>query len=100
MSKYVSTMYSFDSKEIFMSYSFISPRKNLSNLTKYIFDNVLTLLDTFPPSIVAGIAGCDISILDDFGPFNAFGTQLSTKHSFSSEEIYMSYSFVHRRNNL
>ena len=83
-----------------MSYSFVSPRKNLSNLRKYIFYNVLTLLDTFPPSIAAKIAGCDISILDAFGTFEAFGTQLSTMHSFSCDEIYMSYSFVHPRNSL
>ena len=32
-------------------------------------------------------------VLDYFGSSDAFGTQLSTKHHFSSEEIYMSYSF-------
>ena len=83
-----------------MSYSFVSPRKNLSNLRKYTFDNVLTLLDSFPLSIAAKIAGCDIPISDDFGSFDAFGTQLSTMHSFSSEEICMSYSFVRPGNNL
>ena len=100
MSKYVSTMHSFNSEEIFMSYSFVSPRKNLSNLRKYIFDNVLTLLDSFPLSISAKIDGCNKSILDDFGSFNAFGTQLSTMDSFNSEEIFMLYSFVRPRNNL
>ena len=62
MSKYVPTMHSFNSEEIFMSYSFVSPRKNLSNLRKYILGNVLTFLDSFPPSNAAKIAGCDISI--------------------------------------
>ena len=100
MSKYVPTMDSFNSKEIFMSYSFVSPRKNLSNWRKYILGNVLTLLDSFPPSIAAKIAGCDISILDDLGPFDAFGTQLSIKHSFDSDEIFMFYSCVRSRNNL
>ena len=51
-----------------MSYSFVSPKKNLSNLREYIFDNVLTLLDSFPPSIAAKIAGCNTSISDDLGP--------------------------------
>ena len=83
MSKYVPTMHSFNSEEIFMSYSFVSPRKNLSNLRKYILGNVLTFLDSFPPSNAAKIAGCDISISDDLGPFDAFGTQLSTMHSFN-----------------
>ena len=46
------------------------------------------------------IARYDISISDDFGSFNAFGKQLSTIHSFNSEEIFMFYSFVHPRNNL
>ena len=46
------------------------------------------------------ITGCDISILDDFGSFNAFGTQLSTMYSFNSEEIFMFYSFVCPQNNL
>jgi len=50
-----------------MSYSFVSPRKNLSSFRKYIFDNVLTLLDSFPLSIVSKIAGCDKPILDDLG---------------------------------
>ena len=76
-----------------MSYSFVSPRKNLSNLRKYIFDNVLTLLDSFPLSIAAKIDVCDKSILDDFGSFNAFGTQLSTMDSFNSEEIFTSTLF-------
>ena len=83
-----------------MPYSFVSPGKNLSNLGKYILGNVLTLLDSFPPSIAAKIAGCDISILDDLGSFDAFGTQLSTMHSFNSEEIYIFYSCVQPRNNL
>ena len=100
MSKYVPTIHSFNSEEIFMSYSFVFPRKNLSNLRTYIPGNVLTLLDSFPPSNAAKIAGCDILISDDLEPFDAFGTQLSTMHSFSSEEIYMSYSFVCPRNNL
>ena len=100
MSKYVPTMHSFNSEVIFMSYHFVSPRKNPSNLRKYKFDNVLTLLDSFPLSIAAKMAGCDISISDDFGPFDAFGTQLSTMHSFNSEEIFMFYSCVRPRNNL
>ena len=100
MSKYVPTMHNFNSEEIFMSYSFVSPRKNLSNLRKYILGNVLTFLDSFPPSNAAKIAGCDISISDDLGPFDAFGTQLSTMHSFNSEEIFMFYSCVRHRNNL
>ena len=100
MSKYMPTMHCFNSEEIFMSYSFVSPRKNLSNLRKYILGNVLTLLDSFPPSIVAKIAGCDISISDDLGPLDAFGTQLSTMHNFNSEEIFMFYSCVQPRNNL
>ena len=83
-----------------MSYSFVSPRKNLSNLRKYILADVLTFLDSFPPSNAAKIAGFDISILDDLGPFDAFGTQLSTMHSFNSEEIFMFYSCVQPRNNL
>ena len=99
MSKYVSTMHSFSSEEIVMSYSFVSPRKNLSNL-EYIFDNVLTLLNSFPPSIAAKIAGCDKSILDDSGSFDAFGTQLSTMHSFDSLEMFMFYSVVCPRNNV
>ena len=78
MSKYMPTMHSFNSKEIFMSYSFVYPRKNPPNLGKDILGNVLTLLDSFPPSIAAKIAGCDISISDDLGPFDAFGTQVST----------------------
>ena len=100
MSKYVPTMHSFNSEEIFMSYSFVSPRKNLWNLRKYILGNVLTFLDSFPPSNAAKIAGCDISISDDLGPFDAFGTQLSTMHSFNSEEIFLLYSCVRPRNNL
>ena len=76
-------MHHFNSERIFMSYSFVSPKKNLSNLREYIFDNVLTLLDSFPPSNAAKIAGCDISISDDLWPFDAFGTQLSTMHSFN-----------------
>ena len=99
MSKYVPTMHSFNSEEIFMSYSFVSPRKNLSNLRQCIFDNVLTLLDSFPPSIAAKIAGCNKSISDDLGPFDAFGTHLSTIHSFNSEEIFMFYNFVRPKNN-
>jgi len=83
-----------------MSYSFASPRKNLSNFRKYISDNVLTLLDSFPLLAAAKIAGCNKPISDDLGLFDAFGTQLSTMHSFDSEEIFMSYSFVHPRNNL
>ena len=74
MSKYVPTMHSFNSEEIFMSYSFVSPRKNVSNLRQYIFDNVLTLLDSFLPSNAAKMAGCDMLISDDLGPFDAFGT--------------------------
>jgi len=93
-------MHSFNSEEIFMSYSFVFPRKNLSSSRKYIFDNVLTFLDSFPPLIAAKIAGCNKSILDDLGPFDALGTQLSTMHCFNSEEIFMSYNFVHPRNNL
>jgi len=93
-------MHSFNSEEKFMSHGFVSPRKNLSNFRKYILDNVLTLLDSFPPSIAAKIAGCDKSISDDLAAFDAFGTQLSTMHSFYSEVIFMSYSFVHPRNNL
>ena len=100
MSKYVPTIHSFNSEETFMSYSFVSPRKNLSNFRKYILGNVLTLLDSFPPSNAAKIAGCDISISDDLGPLNAFGTQLSTMHSFNSVEIFMFYSCVRPRNNL
>ena len=100
LSKYVPTMHSFNSEEIFMSYSYVSPRKNLSNLRKYILGNVLTLPDSFPPSNAAKIAGCDISISDDLGPFDAFGTQLSTMHSFNSEEIFLFYSCVQPRNNL
>ena len=100
MSKYVPTMDSFNSEERFISCSFVSPRKNLSNWRKYILGNVLTLLDSFPPSIAAKIAGCDISISDDLGPFDAFGTQLSTIHSLNSEEIFMFYSCVRSRNNL
>ena len=100
MSKYVPTMHSFNSEEIFMSYSFVSPRKNLSNLRKYILGNVLTLLNSFPPSNAAKIAGLDISISDDLWPFDAFGTQLSTMHSFNSKEIFMFYSCVRPRNNL
>ena len=83
-----------------MSYSFVSPRKNLSNLRKHILGNVLTLLDSFPPSNAAKIAGCDISISDDLGPFDAFGTQLSTIHSFDSKEIFLFYSCVRPRNNV
>jgi len=93
-------MHSFNSEEIFMSYGFVSPRNNLSNFRKYILYNVLTLLDSFPPSIATKIAGCDKSISDDLEPFDAFGTQLSTMHNFNSEEIIMSYSVVHPRNNL
>ena len=93
-------MHSFNSEEIFMFYSFVSPRKNTQNFTKYIFDDVLTLLNRFPLSNLTEIAGCDKSILDDLGLFDAFGTQLSTMHSFHSEEIFMFYSFVHPRNNL
>ena len=100
ISKYVPTIHSFDSEEIFMPYSFVSPRKNLSNLRKYILGNVQTLLDSFPPSNAAKIAGCNISISDDLGPFDAFGTQLSTMHSFYSGEIFMFYSCVQPRNNL
>ena len=100
MSKYMPTMHCLHSEEIFMSYSFVSPRKNLSNLRKYILGNVLTLLDSFPPSIAAKISGCNISISDDLGLFNAFGTQLSTMHNFNSEEIFMFYSCVRPRNNL
>ena len=72
----MSTMHSFNSEEIYMSYSFVFPRKNLSNLRKYIFDNVLTLLDSFPLSIAAKIAGCDISILDDFQALATVGKQM------------------------
>ena len=100
MSKYVPTMHSFNSEEIFMSYSFVFPRKNLSNLRTYIPGNVLTLLDSFLPSNAAKIAGCNISISDDLGPFDAFGTHLSTMHSFNSEEIFLFYSCVRPRNNL
>jgi len=46
----LSTMHSFSSEEIYMSYSFFHPRNNLWNLTKYILDNVLTLLNSFPLS--------------------------------------------------
>jgi len=56
MSKYVSTMHSFNSEEIFMSYSFVSPRKNTWNFTKYIFDDVLTLLNSFPLSNLTEIS--------------------------------------------
>jgi len=83
-----------------MSYGFVSPRNNLSKFRKYILYNVLTLLDSFPLSIATKIAGCDKSILDGLGPFDAFGTQLSTMHNFNSEEIIMSYSIVLPRNNL
>ena len=100
MSKYVPTMHSFNSEEIFMSYSIVSPRKNLSNLRKYILGNVLTFPDSFPPPNAAKIAGCDKSISDDLGPFDAFGTQLSTIHSFDSKEIFLFYSCVRPRNNV
>ena len=83
-----------------MSYSFVSPRKNLSNSRKYILDNVLTLLDSFPPSIAAKMAGCNKSISDDSGSYDAFGTQVSTMHSFDSEEMFMFYSVVRPRNNV
>ena len=43
-------MHSFDSEEIFMSYIFVSPRKNTQSFNKYIFDDVLTLLHSFPLS--------------------------------------------------
>ena len=56
MSKYVSTMHSFDSEGIFMSYSFVFPRKNSQNFTKYIFDDVLALLNSFPLSNLTEIS--------------------------------------------
>ena len=42
-------MHSFKAEEIFMLCSFVSPKKNLGNFAKYIFDNVLILLNSFPP---------------------------------------------------
>jgi len=69
-------MHSFNSEEIFMSYSFVSPRRNLWNLTKYIFDNVLTTLDSFPLSNLTEIVGCDKPFLDDFGALDTIGTQM------------------------
>ena len=55
MSKYVSTMHSFKAEEIFTLCSFVFPKKNLGNFTKYIFDNVLILLNSFPPLITTMI---------------------------------------------
>ena len=67
MSKYMSTMNSFKSEKLFLLYTFVFSRKNLGNFTKYIYNNVLTLPNSFPPSIATMIAGCDKPVSDDVG---------------------------------
>ena len=67
MSKNMSTIHSFKSEKLFLLYSFVFSRKNLRNFTKYIFNNVLTLPNSSPPSIATMIAGCNKPVSDDVG---------------------------------
>ena len=69
-------MHSFNSEEIFMFYSFVYPKNNLWNLTKYILDNVQTTSDSFLLSKLTKIVGCDKPFLDDIRALDAVGTQM------------------------